>query len=93
MTDCVGNETCNANHQCVPPPPGPARTDDCPADAVLVGGRCVFLGLRCKTNETPLKCCFRAVAKGCRRKQQSNKARKNCLKRGKKRCKKLLTGV
>jgi hypothetical protein len=33
------------------------------------------------------------VKKGCKRKQQTSHAKKNCLKKGKKRCTALLAGV
>jgi hypothetical protein len=90
--DCPG-ETC-VNHECVstPPGPGPGPTT-CPAGSVLSGGRCLQFGIKCKSGETALKCCFRSVKKGCARKQSSNHAKRNCIKRGKKRCKKLLAGV
>jgi hypothetical protein len=36
---------------------------------------------------------MRAVKKGCKRKQATNHAKQVCLKRGKRRCKKLLAGI
>ena len=50
-------------------------------------------GLNCKSGETPQQCCNRSVKKGCSRKQQSAHARKNCKKKGKKRCNALLAGI
>jgi hypothetical protein len=57
-------------------------------------GVCVALqGLNCKSGQTPQQCCNRSVRKGCKGKQQSSKHRRNCLQRGKKRCKRLLAGI
>jgi hypothetical protein len=50
-------------------------------------------GLNCKSGETPQHCCNRSVRRGCNRKQQTSHARRNYLQRGKRRCKKLLSGA
>jgi len=59
----------------------------------VANGRCFSIGINCKSGENPERCCRRAVKKGCNRKQQSNRAKKNCLKKGKKTCNKLLAGL
>jgi hypothetical protein len=75
-------------------PGGICTTDaDCPAGSVCVNGACVSFGLACKSGETALACCNRSVKKGCNRKQQSSHARRNCRKKGKRRCNALLSGV
>jgi hypothetical protein len=73
----------------------------CTSDAQCPGGFCnlstgqcfVIQGLSCKSGETPQQCCNRSVKKGCQRKQQTNHAKKNCLKKGKRRCRSLLAGI
>ena len=90
---CLANGTCGEGTPS-PPPPGRCTSDlQCPG-GFCRNGQCFFIqGLRCKSGETPEKCCIRSVKKGCKRKQQTGHARQNCLKRGKKRCKKLLRGI
>jgi hypothetical protein len=93
---CVGN-TCVAGGGAG----GGAGLFRCTSDAQCPGGFCnlstgqcfVIRGLSCKSGETPEQCCNRSVKKGCQRKQQTNHAKKNCLRRGKKRCRSLLAGI
>jgi hypothetical protein len=97
---CCAGTACDAPFQCVNgtcvsfQPGGICATDaDCPAGSVCIDGTCVSFGLTCKSGETAMQCCVRSVKKGCKRKQQSKHARKNCLKKGKRRCNALLSGV
>ena len=97
---CCAGTACDAPFQCVNgtcvtiAPSGPCTSDaDCPSGSVCDNGTCVSFGLACKSGETALACCTRSVRTGCKRKQQSGHARKNCLKKGKRRCKSLLDGV
>jgi len=90
---CLGDGTCGEGTPS-PPPPGGCTSDQQCSGGFCRSGQCFFIqGLRCRSGETPQKCCNRAVKKGCRRKQQTAHARQNCLKKGKKRCKKLLRGI
>ncbi len=93
---CAGN-ACNApllcaGGVCQPGVPGGGCTtdDQCPAGSVCDSGTCVSFGGGCQSGETPFQCCIRSVKKGCTRKQQSGHARKNCLRKGKRRCNELL---
>ena len=80
---------------------GGAGVVTCTSDADCPGGFCnlstgqcfVIQGLNCRSGETPQQCCNRSVKKGCNRKQQTQHAKRNCLKKGKKRCKNLLAGI
>lgn len=101
---CDGNQCAQGrciNGTCQNPGPAPATSctsgAQCPAVAPFCNtgtGQCVSIGgLRCKSGETAQKCCNRSVKKGCNRKQQTAHAKKNCLKKGEKRCKKLLAGI
>lgn len=97
---CCAGTACDAPLQCISgtctslAPGGNCTSDaDCPAGSVCSNGTCVSFGLACKSGETALACCNRSVKKGCKRKQQSAHARRNCLKKGKKRCRLLLAGV
>src|SRR5215212_8251473 len=89
---CCGGTACNTGFQCVGGtcvslPATVCTTEaDCPAGSVCVDGTCVSFGLACKSGETAQQCCNRSVKKGCKRKQQTAHAHKNCLKEGKKRC-------
>jgi hypothetical protein len=87
---CHG-QTCEAP----PAPPSTCPTVPCPAGSVCntESGICLVFGITCRTGETAEQCCLRAVRKGCKRKQSSSHARKNCTKKGKKRCNLLLHGV
>ena len=59
----------------------------------VANGRCFSIGIRCKSGDSPQRCCRRAVEKGCNRKQQSHHAKKKCLKKGKQTCNRLLAGL
>ena len=84
-TPCmVPGEVCLPNATCGVPPGG--------GGSVTLHQRTIG-GLRCKSGETPKRCCMRSVKKGCNRKQSTNHAKQNCLKKGKKRCRKLLAGT
>lgn len=93
---CCGGTACNAGFVCVgttcqaSAPQGCTTDEQCPEGSRCIDGTCVAFGLKCRTGETPQHCCNRSVKKGCKRKQQSAHARKNCLRKGKKRCKRLL---
>jgi hypothetical protein len=94
---CDAGGTCNGTI-CVATPPGPTPAQTCPAvpcpaGQVCSNGQCFNFGVSCKSGETALKCCERSVKKGCGRKQSSAHARKNCLRKGKRRCTSLLGGV
>jgi hypothetical protein len=78
---------CGSNAECA------ARSAAAPF-CDTANGQCFGIrGLNCKSGESPQQCCNRSVKKGCNRKQQSHHAKKNCLKKGKKRCRNLLAGV
>jgi hypothetical protein len=54
--------------------------------------QCFFIaGARCRTGETPRKCCNRSVNRACKR--HRNDAKKNCLRAGKKSCRRKLQGL
>ena len=78
------------------PPSGCTSDAECTLVAPfcdVANGRCFSIGINCKSGDRPQRCCRRAVKKGCDRKQQSNHAKKNCLKKGKNRCNRLLAGL
>ncbi len=79
--------SCTSNAQCA------ALSSTAPFCNTSTGTCFGLQGLQCKSGELPAQCCNRSVKKGCNRKQQTAHARKNCLKKGKKRCKALLAGI
>ena len=88
---CLANSTCGTSSG--PPAPATCPGVPCPEGTVCVNGQCVSFGIACKSGETAEQCCFRSVKKGCKRKQASSHAKKNCRRKGKKRCNQLLAGV
>jgi hypothetical protein len=86
---CLSNDTCGPEGSC-----GGNGQPCCPGDICNESGQvclpndtCGTLpGVECKTGETALECCIRAVKGPCNRKQSSPTARRNCKRRGRKRC-------
>ncbi len=87
---CLSNDTCGPAGSCggTGQPccqPGDICTES--GQVCLPNDTCGTLpGVECKTGETALECCIRAVKGPCNRKQSSPTARRNCKRRGRKRC-------
>jgi hypothetical protein len=65
----------------------------CPEGLVCSNGQCIAFAIKCRSGETAEQCCFRSVKAGCKRKQSTKHAKKNCRRKGKKNCNALLAGV